>query len=97
MVMGMSVAWAKKFENMKVPEPDWYQGQDAGRLNTAVWYNNMANTCSSQFVSASSMMPDISDAVDSGGFFTGGDFSGGGFGGGGFSGGGFGGGGGGAW
>ena len=97
MVMGMSVAWAKKFENMKVPEPDWYQGQDVGRLNTAVWYNNMANTCSSQFVSASSMMPDISDAVDSGGFFTGGDFSGGGFGGGGFSGGGFGGGGGGAW
>ena len=97
MVMGMSVAWAKKFENMKVPEPDWYQGEDFGRLNTAVWYNNMANTCSSQFVSASSMMPDIADAVDSGGFFTGGDFSGGGFGGGGFSGGGFGGGGGGAW
>ena len=97
MVMGMSVAWAKKFENMKVPEPDWYQGAEPGRLYTAVWYNNMANSCSSQFVTASSMMPDLSDAVDSGGFFTGGDFSGGGFGGGSFSGGGFGGGGGGAW
>ena len=97
MVMGMSVAWAKKFENMKVPEPDWYQGTEYMDLSRAVWYNNIANSCSNQFVTASSWMPDVADAVDSGGFFTGGDFSGGGFGGGGFSGGGFGGGGGGAW
>ena len=98
MVMGMSVAWAKKFENMKIPEPEWYEGAEAMDLGRAVWYTNIADSCSRQFVSASSMMPDISDAVDSGGFFTGGGgFSGGGFGGGGFSGGGFGGGGGGAW
>ena len=53
----------------------------------------MMDSCAHQFVT----IPDVSEAVDSGGFFTGGDFSGGGFGGGGFSGGGFGGGGGGAW
>ena len=94
MVMGMSVAWAKKFENLKVPQPDWYEGTDVVIVRSPVFYNNMATSCSSQFVTA---MPDLSDAVDTGGFFTGGDFSGGGFGGGGFSGGGFGGGGGGAW
>lgn len=95
MVMGLSVAWAKKFENLQVKEPDWYDGKDVGNLRTAVWYNNMATSCSNQFVTAS--LPDLSDAVDTGGFFSGSDFSGGGFGGGGFSGGGFGGGGGGAW
>ncbi len=94
MVMGMSVAWAKKFEDLKVPQPDWYEGTDVVIVRSPVFYNNMAGSCSSQFVTA---MPDLSDALDTGGFFTGGDFSGGGFGGGGFSGGGFGGGGGGAW
>lgn len=99
MVMGMSTAWAKKFENIKVPEPEWYAGTNTANLGRAVWYNNIANNCAGQFVRTSSMIPDISDAADSGGFFTGGggSFSGGGFGGGGFSGGGFGGGGGGAW
>lgn len=98
MVMGMSVAWAKKFENLKVPQPEWYQGTEVADLGRAVWYSNIMNNCSRQFVTASSMIPDVADAVDSGGFFTGGGgFSGGGFGGGGFSGGGFGGGGGGAW
>ena len=98
MVMGLSVAWAKKFEKLKVPEPDWYEGAQTSDLSRALWYTNIMNSCSRQFVSASSMMPDVSHSVDSGGFFTGGgSFSGGGFGGGGFSGGGFGGGGGGAW
>ena len=99
MVMGMSVAWAKKFENMKIPQPDWYEGAEVMDLSRAVWYSNIANSCSRQFVDASAMIPDVASAVDSGGFFTGGggSMSGGGFGGGGFSGGGFGGGGGGAW
>ena len=94
MVMGMSVAWAKKFENLNVPQPEWYQGTETASLHRAVWYNDMARSCSSQFYSS---VPDLSDSVDVGGFFSGSDFSGGGFGGGGFSGGGFGGGGGGAW
>lgn len=93
MVMGMSVAWAKKFENLKVPEPEWYEGTQGMDIYDAMWYSRMVNNCSSQFMKA----PDLTDAIDTGGFFTGGDFSGGGFGGGGFSGGGFGGGGGGAW
>lgn len=93
MVMGMSVAWAKKFENLKVPEPEWYQGAETFNAYDAMWYSNMMDSCSHQFVTK----PDLTSAVDTGGFFTGSDFSGGGFGGGSFSGGGFGGGGGGAW
>ena len=93
MVMGMSVKWAKKFENLKVPEPEWYEGTAGADIYDVMWYSHMMDSCAHQFVT----IPDVSEAVDSGGFFTGGDFSGGGFGGGGFSGGGFGGGGGGAW
>ncbi|MBQ3281629.1 MAG: hypothetical protein IJH41_04405, partial [Eubacterium sp.] len=81
------------------PEPDWYKGTEVMDLCRALWYTNIADSCAWQLTSASSMIPDVADAVDSGGFFTGGggSFSGGGFGGGGFPGGGFGPGGGGAW
>ena len=93
MVMGMSVAWAKKFEKLNVPDPEWYQGGQSLNMYDTMWYSHMMDSCSSQFFTK----PDLTDAIDTGGFFTGGGFSGGGFGGGGFSGGGFGGGGGGAW
>lgn len=90
-VMGMSVTWAKKFEELKIPEPEWYHGASDTMMWNSMMYYNMMNSCSTQFSSQSVVI----DTSDTGGIFTGGGFSGGG--GGGFSGGGFGGGGGGAW
>lgn len=93
-VMGMSTRWAKKFTDIKVPQPEWYDSYDTASVWTPLWYGSMLNSwgrgIAGEFDSA------VADAVSEGWGDIGGD-GGGGFGGGGFSGGGFGGGGGGAW
>ncbi|MBB5182719.1 DUF2207 domain-containing protein [Catenisphaera adipataccumulans] len=83
-VMGMDKTWAKKFEEIQIGKPDWYDGYDSGMVYSSIWYSSLFHTYTHQMNSA---------LIQSGGDTTGG----GGFSGGGFSGGGFGGGGGGAW
>lgn len=87
-VLGMSTQFAKKFAEIHLKNPDWYESDfSGGFLYSPIWYGSMMNSMSHSFVSAAA------HPIDSGG---GGSF-GGGFSGGGFSGGGGGGGGGGAW
>ncbi len=89
-VMGMSTAWAKKFDNIAVENPGWYDGYSGFDPLTPLLYCSMINSFGSS----------VSTEIDASGLGSDSDFGGfggGGFGGGGFSGGGFGGGGGGAW
>lgn len=93
-VLGVSDVWVKKFENIVIPEPSWYQGLGCGNGNvfmTMLWWNNF-NYCFHNISSAATYIPPSTSGVGGGSFG-----GGGGFGGGGFSGGGFGGGGGGSW
>lgn len=94
-VLGVSDVWVKKFENIAMPEPSWYQGNGYGTGNmfmTMLWWSNF-NYCFHNISSAATYTPPSTSGVGGGSFGGGG----GGFSGGGFSGGGFGGGGGGSW
>ena len=89
-VMGMSTVWAKKFDNIAVGDPGWYEGYNSFDPVTPLFYCSMLNSFGNS----------VNSEIGTSGFGSGGDFGGfggDGFGGGGFSGGGFGGGGGGAW
>ena len=90
-VMGLSDKWAKKFEKIRVNQPDWYHGYNSTSVYSMLWYSQMFNSCAKSMES-SVINSIVASAADSGGGSIGG-----GFGGGGFSGGGFGGGGGGSW
>lgn len=92
-VLGISDIWVKKFENIVIPEPNWYRGYGYGNGNvfmTMLWWNHF-HYCFRDISTAASYTPPPTTGRG------GGSFGGGGFGGGGFSGGGFGGGGGGSW
>lgn len=87
-VLGMSTEFAKKFADIQIKSPDWYESGFGDDFRVSpIWYGSMIHSMNNSFVSASS------HPVDSGG----GGFFGGGSSGGGFAGGGGGGGGGGAW
>ncbi|MCI1328361.1 MAG: DUF2207 domain-containing protein [Lachnospiraceae bacterium] len=87
-VLGMETQFAKKFAEIHLKNPDWYESDFAGSFwFTPIWYGSMIHSMSHSFASAAA------HPIDSGG----GGFFGGGSAGGGFSGGGGGGGGGGAW
>ncbi|MDD6042844.1 MAG: DUF2207 domain-containing protein [Eubacteriaceae bacterium] len=90
-VMGLSDKWAKKFEKIKINQPEWYYGYGSDPLYSALWYSHMFRNCA-ETVQTNVIKNMVEAASD-----TGGGSIGGGFGGGGFSGGGFGGGGGGSW
>lgn len=95
-VLGVSDKWAKKFENIAVTAPDWYQSTGGySTFNTFVFMNSMNHSLNT--VQNNLTIPPAPSASDlKGGSGGGGFFSGGG--GGGFSsGGGVGGGGGGSW
>ncbi len=93
-VLGVTDAWAHKFEGIGMQQPQWYTGYYPGRAFNTIWFASAVSRGMGGFSSAMATRP-----ASSGGGFGGGGFSGGGgFGGGGFSGGGFGGsGGGGGW
>jgi uncharacterized membrane protein len=85
-VLGLSKKWAKKFENIAMEPPTWYEGSYGNRaFTTLILLNSLDNA--TRVMSDNIVIP-----ASSGG--SGGSFSGGG---GGFSGGGMGGGGGGGW
>ncbi|MCQ2546844.1 MAG: DUF2207 domain-containing protein [Clostridia bacterium] len=100
-VLGLTDKWAKKFENIHIEIPGWFETDSSGTFIPAMYMGSAMNNISTELGhSVVSAMPkgDWSSGSDSGGgFFSGGGggFSGGG--GGGFSGGGAGGGGGGFW
>ncbi len=83
MVFEVERIWAKRFENINLKQPDWYQGYSVGYFNSVILANSLSSSISSFRASAT---PTRSTT----GFSSG-------FGGGGFSGGGGGGGGGGSW
>ncbi len=85
--LGVSDKWAKKFEDIAMPPPSWYNYGQAGAFNSFLFYNMMFRSMNT--MRAAMTTPPIQTGK--------GGFGGGGFGGGGFSGGGFGGGGGGRW
>ncbi len=87
-VLGLSKKWAKKFENIGVEPPNWYQGSFGNRPFTTLLLLNSLDHAT-RVMSDSIVIPSSSGGGDSGGGFSGG--------GGGFSGGGMGGGGGGGW
>lgn len=91
-VLGVSDVWAKKFESLIVPTPDWYDyhGYYNGHFSTYLWWGYFHHSFHHVSTAASYVEP-------KGGSGIGGGSIGGGFSGGGFSGGGFGGGGGGSW
>lgn len=92
-VLGVSDVWSKKFEQLIVPVPSWYQSDSYHQdvFTTYLWWGYF----SSRFHRISSAASYVQPSKSSYGGHGGGSF--GGFGGGGFSGGGFGGGGGGSW
>lgn len=92
-VLGVSDVWSKKFENLIVPEPEWYQCDTyhGNVFTTYLWWGYFSRS----FRNISSAATYVQPSKSSYGGHGGGSF--GGFGGGGFSGGGFGGGGGGSW
>lgn len=82
-VFGVEKEWAKLFEGIEMPKPDWYEGAWVGGYSALVFTDSL-----SKFNSG------LSSSINSASAAAGGSS---GFGGGGFSGGGFGGGGGGSW
>ncbi len=85
-VLGLSKKWAKKFENIVMEPPNWYEGTYGNRaFTTLILLNSLDNA--TRVMSDNIVIP--SSSGGSGGSFSGG--------GGGFSGGGMGGGGGGGW
>lgn len=91
-VLGVSDVWAKKFESIILPQPQWYDSSmyDGRAFTTWIWWSSFNRS----FHNVSSAATYVEPSGNSG--FGGGSI-GGGFSGGGFSGGGFGGGGGGSW
>lgn len=87
-VLGVSEAWAKKFEGIAMRPPEWYTGSDAGLFTPFLF---QAALLRSMLVMSSAMTARPMRSAAAPGI------GGGGFGGGGFGGGGFGGGGGGRW
>ncbi len=85
-VLGLSDSWAKQFESIAVPPPQWYYGYHGNMFSTILFMNALNRSMSS----ANRAMTSVPQSKGSGGL------GGSGFGGG-FSGGGFGGGGGGSW
>lgn len=82
-VLGVSNVWCKKFENIKIDKPDWYQSSDSDIFSTIVFMsilNNSMNKMNNVFISTPNSVSHSSG--DFGGGF-GGGFSGGGIGGGG--------------
>lgn len=83
-IFNMDETWAKKFDSIKIPQPDWYRGYDDNMLYSPYWCSSLMHSYSKSF--ADEIHHEIAEsaadsASDSG--FGGGDFSGGGFGGGG--------------
>ena len=79
----MSTVWAKKFDNIAVGDPGWYEGYNSFDPVTPLFYCSMLNSFGNS----------VNSEIGTSGFGSGGDFGGfggDGFGGGGFSGGGFG-------
>lgn len=77
MSFGSFKKWAKKFEDLNIPPPDWYSHTSGNRS-----FNNFSNSFNSSMRSASSVMVSSPSSSGSGGS-SGGGSSGGGFGGGG--------------
>ena len=89
-VLGISDVWVKKFENIGLPNPGWYVGNQGDVFMSMLWWNHF-HYCMRDISKAVCYIPPAKSGSG------GGSFSSGGFGGGGFSGGGFGGGSGGSW
>ena len=90
-VLNLSDAWSKKFENIAIEQPDWYQTKRATtNFNSYVLWHSLSRNMA---VMNTNMTYIPESKGSSGGGFGGGSSGGGG----GFSGGGFGGGGGGGW
>lgn len=89
-VLGVSDVWAKKFENIAINMPDWYESDATNLLTGVLWWNHFHMHYNSMYHAAA-----FNQGVQGGSGVGGGSFGSGGFGG--FSGGGFGGGGGGSW
>ena len=87
-VLGMSTKWAKKFESINVPPPNWYRGDSmTDTVFTLWWYSAMMRSCTASMASSINQnrvrtVGSIVGGIASTGF-SGGSFSGGGFGGGG--------------
>ncbi len=79
-VFGVEKIWAKRFENLGIKQPDWYQGYSVTYFNSSSFVNSL-NSSMSSFRSAAT--PTRSSSGFSSGFSSGGGFSGGGGGGGG--------------
>jgi uncharacterized membrane protein len=79
-VFGVEKIWAKRFENLGITQPSWYQSYSGGRSFNSVYFVNSLNSSISSF--QSSATPTRSSSGFSSGF-SGGGFSGGGGGGGG--------------
>lgn len=91
-VLGVSDTWVKKFEDIAIPYPSWYEGYDDGRVFTSMLWWSHFHYCFHDISKAATYVPQPKGGSGGGSFGSGG-FGGGG----GFSGGGFGGGGGGSW
>ena len=88
-IFNLTDKWIKKFEKIRMPEPDWYYGGRSGDLYSIYYMNSIMNSVRHSVDASISEFVNVSSDNGSGGGFSGG--------GGGFSGGGIGGGGGGSW
>jgi uncharacterized membrane protein len=79
-VFGVEKIWARRFEDLDLKPPDWYQGYSSDRFNSYLFVNSL-NSSINSFRSAAT--PTTSSSGFSSGFSSGGGFSGGGGGGGG--------------
>lgn len=93
-ILGLTDIWMKKFETIKIEQPDWYQSSTPGNIYRDIYIMNALNRSMSSLNSSMTSVP--APTVQSGGGKSGGGGFGG-SGGGGFGGGGFGGSGGGGW
>jgi len=79
-VFGVEKIWAKRFADLDLKPPDWYQGYSADRFNSYLFVNSLNSSMGSFHLAAT---PTTSSSGFSSGFSSGGGFSGGGGGGGG--------------
>ena len=87
-VFGLGKEWARKFKDLSIPAPDWYEGQRGSTFHPILFTDNMIGSMNQMNTDLTYVKPAPSTSSSSGGSSFGGGFS---------SGGGFGGGGGGSW
>ena len=77
-VLGLETEWTKHFENIKIPQPEWYHSKGMPFLYSGLWCSQLLDSCTKNAVPSSGSSGGYSGGSSGGGFSGGGGGGGGG-------------------